>query len=92
MTEARTTERARPVSSTPLARLWRVKQVAELIGLSGPATYALGRAGVIPRVKASRRAVRFDPDVLRNWLRAGGAARIAGPSTPTRLDDSAAEG
>ncbi len=49
------------------------KWVGEILGVSPFRVYELARLGLLPCVRLGRQ-IRFDPDRLREWIQAGGAA------------------
>lgn len=51
--------------------LINAKTVAERLGVSDKAIYALARARLIPSVRVGR-SVRFEPEVIEQFVRAGG--------------------
>lgn len=52
----------------PLPHLLTVEEIAETLGLSAQAIYRLTKAGKLPAVKIHSRALRFDPDAVREAL------------------------
>lgn len=53
--------------------LWDARQVAQRLGIHRTNLYALVRTGLIPHLRIGR-SVRFDPQAIRAWERAGGWA------------------
>lgn len=51
--------------------LWDARQLALRLGVHRNRLYLLVRTGRIPHLRIGR-AVRFDPDAIRAWERAGG--------------------
>lgn len=49
------------------------KQAAEILGLRLPRLYELTRMRVLPFVRFGPKQIRFDPDVLAEWTKQGGA-------------------
>jgi excisionase family DNA binding protein len=69
-----------PRSTSVRRNLAPVAYAAERTGLSVYTLYALARSGVLPPgvvVRLGRR-LRFDPEALDDWLRAGGASHPGG--------------
>lgn len=56
-----------------MERLLRAQEVAEILDVDRFRVYESARHGVLPHVRMGRQ-VRFDPQVLRAWIEAGGAA------------------
>lgn len=52
--------------------LIRVAELADYMGLPKPRVYQLAREGILPCVRLGR-AVRFDPIVIQDFIRNGGA-------------------
>lgn len=59
--------------STVLPKLETAKVVAPMLGLTTQALYEAVRRELIPAVHIGRR-IRFDPDVLAEWVASGGKA------------------
>ena len=62
--------------SVPIPRLLTTCELASITGIARWRLYELTRAGVIPHVRLGR-SVRFDPETVAEWLRAGGTAEGA---------------
>ena len=60
-------------SPAVLPPLIDAQDVAEQTRLSLPRVYELVRSGKMPAIKFGK-SVRFDPEVLAQWLRDGGTA------------------
>ncbi len=56
-----------------MAHLLNAEQAGEFLGLHKDTVKRKAREGEIPAAKVGR-GWRFDPDVLREWVRAGGTA------------------
>lgn len=56
---------------TELKRLEKAEVVAPILGLTKQALYEAVRTGIIPAVRIGRR-IRFNPEVLREWMAQGG--------------------
>ena len=54
-----------------LPRLLTAREVAQATGLALARVYELTRRGEVPHVRFGR-SVRYDADVMIEWLRAGG--------------------
>ena len=51
--------------------LWNARQLAQLLGIHRTRLYLLVRTGRIPHLRIGR-LVRFDPDAIAGWVKAGG--------------------
>ncbi len=58
-------------TSSSVEPLWDARQLALRLGVHRNRLYLLVRTGRIPHPHIGR-AVRFDPDTIRAWERAGG--------------------
>ena len=54
-----------------LPRLAKAPEIAAAIDLRLPRVYELARTGRMPTIKLGR-SMRFDPEAVAEWLRAGG--------------------
>src|SRR5712692_9101452 len=59
-----------PVSRAVEA-LWNARELAQRLGIHRSRLYHLVRTGRIPHLRVGR-GVRFDPDAIREWEKAGG--------------------
>lgn len=59
------------------APLVRAEVIAERLDVDRLRVYELARTGQIPSVRIGR-SLRFDPDAVEQWIRAGGTAAKAG--------------
>jgi len=57
--------------SQAVARLWTARELAQRLGIHRTRLYHLVRTGRIPHLRVGR-GIRFDPDAIREWERAGG--------------------
>jgi len=68
-------------------KLLDAKEVAEILSVSKARVYELTRRHLIPHTHIGRQ-VRYDPDSLAEWVRAGGQSLGSAwrnePSTPSR--------
>lgn len=53
--------------------LWNARQLAQRLGIHRTRLYLLVRTGRIPHLRIGR-LVRFDPDAIAAWVKAGGWA------------------
>jgi len=53
-------------------------EASQVLRVRKPQLYALARDGIVPAVRVGR-AVRFNRDILLNWIRTGGATRPEAP-------------
>jgi excisionase family DNA binding protein len=53
-------------------------EASELLGIRKPQVYALARDGTLPSVRVGR-LVRFNRDILLDWIANGGSRHPAGP-------------
>mgnify|MGYP001821006760 CR=1 FL=1 len=74
------------VEDRDLQPLLTVKEVAALLNTSVARVYDLASKKVLPVVKLGR-SKRFDPDVLRAWIKNGGQA-LPGGWRQESLDNS----
>ncbi len=58
-------------TSSSVEPLWDARHLALRLGIHRNRLYLLVRTGLIPHLRIGR-AVRFDPDAIRAWERAGG--------------------
>ncbi len=63
---------------TPKARLLKADEVAQRLDVPKSTIYELGRTGRIPGVVRLGRTMRFQPDALEAWLKAGGSEVFGG--------------
>jgi excisionase family DNA binding protein len=54
-------------------KLLRAFEVGERLGMAEPQVFRLARENILPCVRVGR-SVRFDSDVIEEWIRAGGKA------------------
>lgn len=52
--------------------LWTAKQTAEFLNVDEDAVYELARLGTLPCVPMGERRKRFNPAVIRQWVKNGG--------------------
>lgn len=52
-------------------------KTADLLGVTVQRLYDLVKHGVVPSVRVGRR-VMFDPDAIRDWIKAGGQSLPGG--------------
>lgn len=86
-----TSRRSESAHTQQLQSLWNVAQVAELLDLSVHRVYQLAKLGTIPSIRVGR-TLRFDPDTMVAWLRAGGSLDLTSQlATPTKATFSTAD-
>jgi excisionase family DNA binding protein len=54
-------------------QLWRVEQLADFLNTSVPNAYYLIERGRVPGVVRLGRAIRIDPNAVRDWVSTAGA-------------------
>lgn len=59
-------------TTDPFEPLWDAERVAEYLSCDDTTVYELARTGKLPSVQLSERRVRFDPPVIRQWVKNGG--------------------
>ncbi len=57
--------------SRTVEALWNARELAQRLGIHRTRLYHLVRTGRIPHLRVGR-GIRFDPDAIREWERAGG--------------------
>jgi excisionase family DNA binding protein len=55
---------------TALDKLIDAKQAAEILGITSETIYKYAKAGIVPSLKFGD-VLRFDNEVLREWIRGG---------------------
>ncbi|HVE90919.1 MAG TPA: helix-turn-helix domain-containing protein [Actinomycetota bacterium] len=58
-----------------MKQLLTVDEVAQLLGVHRATIYRWAETGVLPAIKVGSALLRFDPDVLQDWLRTTPAER-----------------
>lgn len=79
-----TSRRSESAYTHQLGSLWNVAQVAELLDLSVHRVYQLAKLGTIPSIRVGR-TLRFDPDTITTWLRAGGSLALNSPAATSTI-------
>ena len=54
-----------------MKKLLRAFEVGERLGMTEPQVFRLARENILPCVRVGR-SVRFDSDVIEEWIRGGG--------------------
>lgn len=72
--------------TTPLEPLWNVADVSRFLGCSERNVYQLLQAG-LPRLRV-KGLLRFDPEEVRQWIRANNEASAKEPATIAISSDS----
>lgn len=56
---------------TSFSPLWTRRQVAEALQLCVHSVARYSRDGLLPCIKLNQRVVRYDPDVVRSFIKSG---------------------
>lgn len=56
----------------PYEKLWDAAETAAYLNTDDNTVYELARLGKLPSIQLSERRVRFDPPVIRQWVKNGG--------------------
>jgi excisionase family DNA binding protein len=71
MTKPRPNPRSKPSRNATHHRLYRARELAELLSVSPGSVYSWARSGRIPVIRASHRVFRFDADAVLAALEGG---------------------
>ena len=58
-----------------MEKLKTVKEIAKWLNLSEWRVYDLVKQGILPAIHLGRKQLRFDPNSLENWIKAGGSVQ-----------------